>query len=576
MLENIVGRDFLPRGTGIVTRRPLVLQLIHTPKNQNATASDEQAQQKSENNNEEWGEFLHMPNKKIFDFDQLRQEINNETDRLTGKNKGISPLPIHLKIYSPHVLNLTLIDLPGITKVPVGDQPRDIENQIRNMILQYISKPNCIILAVTAANTDLANSDALKLAAEVDKRGDRTLGVLTKLDLMDRGTDAVDVLSGKVIPLKRGFIGVVNRGQSDINSNKSIREAVKDEALFFQKHPAYKSMAERMGTRYLAKTLNTILLNHIREVLPEIRTKISALIQQAQQRLGEYGVPVSESNMSNGALLLQLLTKFSTDYNESIEGRNVDLTTNDLFGGARINHIFTKKYLPFLLKMDSCENLNESDIRTAIRNAKGPRTSLFIPEAAFEMLVKRQVKQLEEPAIRCVDQVFEELATVVEHCEKGLTRFPNLKDRTKEFVITLLREYQQPLKTFIVNLIQIEMAYINTNHPDFFNGGQSAFMLINQAEQPAQQMQQQPQQPMQQGRQPPIPQQQQQPQSHLQPINKVCFLLQLWHNFFLWRGRRYHEQMSAWQHSSWVCVFYVAKNRYLLASYGVSVCSRRD
>lgn len=151
-----------------------------------------------------------------------------------------------------------MIDLPGITKVPVGDQPKDIENQIRNMVLQYISKPNTIILAVTAANTDLANSDALKLAAEVDKKGDRTLGVLTKLDLMDRGTDAVDILTGKVIPLKRGFIGVVNRGQSDIVNNKSIREALKDEASFFQRNPAYKSMADRLGTRYLAKTLNTV------------------------------------------------------------------------------------------------------------------------------------------------------------------------------------------------------------------------------------------------------------------------------------------------------------------------------
>ena len=86
--------------------------------------------------------------------------------------QGISPEPIHLKIYSPHVPTLTLVDLPGITKVPVGDQPDDVENQVREMCLRYISNPNSIILAVTAANTDLATSEAMKLAKEVDPDGE--------------------------------------------------------------------------------------------------------------------------------------------------------------------------------------------------------------------------------------------------------------------------------------------------------------------------------------------------------------------------------------------------------------------
>ena len=131
-----------------------------------------------------------------------------DTEKMTGKNageldchmalrserifsykyllriSGISPNPINLRIFSPNVLTLTLVDLPGLTKVPVGDQPRDIERQIKDMLIKYISKPNAIILAVTAANTDLANSDGLKLARDVDPDGTRTIGVLTKVDLM--------------------------------------------------------------------------------------------------------------------------------------------------------------------------------------------------------------------------------------------------------------------------------------------------------------------------------------------------------------------------------------------------------
>lgn len=136
------------------------------------------------NNENEWGEFLHLPGQKFHDFAKIRDEIVRDTEKMTGKNAGISPNPINLRIFSPNVLTLTLVDLPGLTKVPVGDQPRDIERQIREMLLKFISKPNAIILAVTAANTDLANSDGLKMARDVDPEGTRTIGVLTKVDLM--------------------------------------------------------------------------------------------------------------------------------------------------------------------------------------------------------------------------------------------------------------------------------------------------------------------------------------------------------------------------------------------------------
>jgi len=219
-------------------------------------------------NPDEWGEFLHLPNQKFHDFNKIREEIVRETDAKTGKNAGISPVPINLRIFSPHVLTLTLVDLPGMTRVPVGDQPKDIEKQIRDMILKYITKPNAIILAVTAANTDLANSDGLKLAREVDPEGNcgyhvftehtgnRTIGVLTKIDLMDAGTDVVDILAGRIIPLRLGYVPVVNRGQLDIDSRKAIREALVHEREFFQNHPSYRSKAQYCGTPFLARKLN--------------------------------------------------------------------------------------------------------------------------------------------------------------------------------------------------------------------------------------------------------------------------------------------------------------------------------
>lgn len=151
---------------------------------------------------------MHTKGKVYSDFNAIREEIDRETDRMAGSNKGICPEPISLKIYSTRVVNLTLVDLPGLTKVPVGDQPEDIEMQIKDLILKHIDNPNSIILAVTAANTDLATSESLKMAKQVDPDGRRTLAVVTKLDLMDAGTDAIDILCGRVIPVKLGIIGM--------------------------------------------------------------------------------------------------------------------------------------------------------------------------------------------------------------------------------------------------------------------------------------------------------------------------------------------------------------------------------
>lgn len=115
-----------------------------------------------------------------------------------------------------------------------------------------------VILAVSAANIDLANSESLKLARSVDPQGRRTIGILTKLDLMDAGTNASDILTGRVYPLKLGFIGVVNRSQQDINVEKSMKDALDSEAEFFTGHPAYRNIAHKNGTKYLEKTLNQV------------------------------------------------------------------------------------------------------------------------------------------------------------------------------------------------------------------------------------------------------------------------------------------------------------------------------
>ncbi|XP_029939369.1 dynamin 3a isoform X2 [Salarias fasciatus] len=447
VLENFVGRDFLPRGSGIVTRRPLILKLL--------------------NSTTEYGEFLHCEGKKFTDFDEICKEIEAETTRLTGSNKGISPHPICLRIYSPHVLDLTLVDLPGITKVPVGDQPPDIEYRIRDMIMQYICKENCLILAVTPANTDLANSDALKLAKDVDPQGQRTIGVITKLDLMDEGTNARNILENRLLPLRRGYIGVVNRSQKDIDGKKDIQTALEEEKNFFLSHPAYKHMAERMGTLYLQRTLNQHLTNHIRDTLPAFRSHLQSQLLALKKEAEEYRDYSPDDPARKTKALLQSVQRLAADFEKLIEGSGDKVDTIHLSGGARINRIFHERFPYELLKIKTDERKLRREINYAIRNIHGVRTGLFTPDMAFEAIVKKLVSGLKGPCMNFIDMVSEELLNTAYQCIDKLNSFPKLRNETERIVTTEIREQTSKCRDQVLLLIDIQLAYINTNHEDF-------------------------------------------------------------------------------------------------------------
>ncbi|XP_047228082.1 dynamin-1a isoform X12 [Girardinichthys multiradiatus] len=459
VLENFVGRDFLPRGSGIVTRRPLVLQLM--------------------NCSTEHAEFLHCKGKKFTDFDEVRQEIEAETDRITGANKGISPVPINLRVYSPNVLNLTLVDLPGMTKVPVGDQPADIESQIREMLMQFVTKENCLMLAVSPANSDLANSDALKIAKEVDPQGMRTIGVITKLDLMDEGTDAKDILENKLLPLRRGYIGVVNRSQKDIDGRKDINAAIAAEKKFFLSHPAYRHLAERMGTPYLQKVLNQQLTNHIRDTLPALRAKLQSQLLSIEKEVEEYKNFRPDDPSRKTKALLQMVQQFSVDFEKCIEGSGDQIDTAELSGGARINRIFHERFPFELVKMEFDEKELRKEISYAIKNIHGIRTGLFTPDLAFEAIVKKQIQKLKEPTLKCIDMVVSELTSTIQKCSQKLAQYPMLREEMERIVTQHIRDRENRTKDQVLLLIDIELSYMNTNHEDFI-GFANAQQRINQ------------------------------------------------------------------------------------------------
>uniref|UniRef100_A0A8D8Y235 dynamin GTPase n=1 Tax=Cacopsylla melanoneura TaxID=428564 RepID=A0A8D8Y235_9HEMI len=448
VLENFVGRDFLPRGSGIVTRRPLVLQLIQSMT--------------------EYAEFLHCKGKKFVDFDEVRREIEGETDRITGSNKGISNVPINLRVYSPNVLNITLIDLPGLTKVPVGDQPIDIEQQIKDMLFQFITKETCLILAVTPANTDLATSDALQISKQVDPDGVRTIGVITKLDLMDDGTDAREILENKLLPLRRGYIGVVNRSQRDIEGRKDIKAALAAERKFFLGHPSYRHMADRLGTPFLQRVLNQQLTNHIRDTLPGLRDRLQKQLLTLEKDVEQFKHFRPDDPSIKTKAMLQMIQQLQSDFERTIEGSgSAQINTMELSGGAKINRLFHERFPFEIVKMEFDEKELRREIAFAIRNIHGIRVGLFTPDMAFEAIVKKQISRLKEPALKCVDLVVSELSNVVRICTDKMNRYPRLREETERIITSYVRNREQQCKEQIVLLVDCELAYMNTNHEDF-------------------------------------------------------------------------------------------------------------
>ncbi|KAG8919114.1 Dynamin- GTPase protein [Tulasnella sp. 418] len=193
---------------------------------------------------------------------------------------------------------------------------------------------------------------------------------------------------------------------------------------------------------------------------------------QTQQELNSFGEAAFLGDEHHkGSLILRLMTQFARDFVSSIEGTSLEISTKELSGGARIYYIFNDVFGHALESIDSTSGLTAQDIRTAIRNSAGPRPSLFVPEAAFDLLVKPQIKMLEAPSLRCVELVYEELVKICHNCTSAeLQRFPHLHAQLIETVSELLRERLGPTSEYTKSLISIQAAYINTNHPDFIAG----------------------------------------------------------------------------------------------------------
>jgi GTP-binding protein EngB required for normal cell division len=300
VLEAIVGHEFLPKGHNMVTRRPIELTLVNTP-----------------DAHSEHGEFPALGLGKITDFNQIQKTLT-DLNLAVPASDCVSDDPIQLRIYSPNVPDLQLIDLPGYIQVVGRDQPPELKEKISALCERYIRAPN-VILAISAADVDLANSTALRASRKVDPRGERTIGVITKMDLVDAERGA-SLLTDKKYALRLGYVGVVcrvpaNAGGSKLftRGNGNITNAInKNETAFFSSHAEFAPDSHLdVGTKNLKKKLMHVLEQ---TMAGSLKTTSEAIQRELAEASYEYKVQYNERPISAESYLAESLDSFKHSF----------------------------------------------------------------------------------------------------------------------------------------------------------------------------------------------------------------------------------------------------------------------
>jgi len=455
VLESIVGLDFLPRGDGVVTRRPLELRLCHI------------------NSGEPWAIFEERKGTKFTDFVKVRETIEALTDEVCKTNKNIVDKPIVLNVYSQTCPDLTLVDLPGVTRVPIGDQPKNIEQITKDMARRYVEDPLTIILCVIAANSDIATSDGLMLAKEIDTSGSRTLGVLTKLDIMDAGTDARKALLNEEIPLKLGYVGVKNRSKQDLVNKLSMAETSRKEREFFKSHPVYKNLpAGHLGTDVLINKLTKIYFRIIRENLPRIVKAINDRVRTAEEELQSLGQPMPTDDAGKMSLLWNMINEYCDIFRNVLQGKynNKRLTFLEGEGGFKIKILYKKLLEEFTGDYKATKGYTDENINYALTIHEGDSIPGFPSVDAFIYLLRPQLEKLRDPIDECFQNVFQYLDFLSgKILEKTFTRFPQAINDLTDLVSNYLIEERDKTKYLIDSVVDMEINYLFTNDYEYLN-----------------------------------------------------------------------------------------------------------
>ncbi|CAM5076347.1 unnamed protein product [Natator depressus] len=442
----------LPRGSGIVTRCPLVLKLKKLAPQQ---------EWKGKISYWDIDEELHHPS-------VVEKEIRKAQDAIAGEGVGISQELISLEISSPNVPDLTLIDLPGIARVAVGNQPQDIGEQIKKLIKKFIAKQETINLIVVPSNVDIATTEALKMAQEVDPDGERTLGILTKPDLVDRGTESsvVDIVRNLVIHLRKGYMIVKCRGQQDIHDKLTLASAIQKEREFFEQHEHFRVLLDenKATIPILAEKLTSELVEHINKSLPVLEEQINIQLHKTTEELLKYGKGTPKAEGEKLVFLIDKIKLFNQDIMSSVAGEE-KLLENEIRLFTKIRTEFQKwgKILDDSALTD--RKTIQHEVWRFEEQYRGRELPGFTSYKTFEAIVRQRIMALEKPAIEMLKKVTEIVRKAFTEVAKDhFEDFQNLNRAAKGRIEDISKKQSEEAETIIkIHFKMEQLVYCQDN-----------------------------------------------------------------------------------------------------------------
>ena len=473
VLNGILSMDILPTGKSMVTRTPLNLDLIQTETEMFAEFGEYQ--------NTHWKSIkkisLTKPLPTQLEIETIHKEIEHQTIQKAGSEMNISDQEINLKIYSPNVPNLNLIDLPGLTMVACTDkgQPSDIKQKIRRLIEKYISVKKNIMLCVMPSREDIEADVALDICKEHDEDGERTIGILTKVDLMNQGNSVSNYLNNNIsidLKLKYGYFAIKNRNKEEMKT-KTIHEGIVDENNYFKNHINYKSLTERCGITNLSRVLSDILLKNIKKNIPTFLTEIKKLQRENDKLLTSLGEPVPTETNIKLSLMNNIINMINTNFIDNIEKRGSEINC-----GRKLKDIFIKyrKELEIIQPFTE-KTCNDKFLNDIISNCEGNHMTFSTPtiEVLENCLKDNKICPFDcliPISNKCVTDICNELSELIEKILKHnyINRFTKLTTSLKQDILTeILIKNQEITIQKISEIIDIEKNYIWTDDNSFRN-----------------------------------------------------------------------------------------------------------
>ncbi|KAF3338127.1 Dynamin-related protein 4C [Carex littledalei] len=445
VLESLAGIS-LPRGQGICTRVPLVMRLQGDP---DATEP-----------------LLHLEYRsKTVETTEagITDAINEATVEIAGAGKGISDAPITLVVKKKDVPDLTLVDLPGITRVPVHGQPEDIYEQISHTIMGYIAPKESIILNVLSAQVDFPTCESIRMSQKVDPLGERTLAVVTKSDKAPEGL--LEKVTVDDVDIGLGYVCVRNRV-----GDETYEQARDEEKRLFNLHPLLSQIDKSMtGIPVLAHRLTQIQASIIAKCLPDIIKKIDEKLHRSISDLN--GMPQKLLNRADALKAILHIFKVLRESLEMslIKGEYGEFPDEkSLHGAARIYEMISSysSELP-----SNCPTTDDPFLMEEVRvleEAKGIWLPNFLPRSAFCVLLKRKVGTISEKPHEVINAVWDYVENLtIQIMLRHLQNYPQIQSSSQRVVHNLITKLTAKSCEFVNNMIEMELCSDYTSNPDY-------------------------------------------------------------------------------------------------------------